>query len=1236
MLSARFHGYSGVRRAAGTGCEGGQMQRTVRLLCAVMVFLGSMGVVMGGMGVFFQSSPAFADGSVPCVAGSTEPADPGAGFCANYNGDTTWYGTYGNAGNPLPSTDGFGLCADPPASGGDFPDPNYDYVSGSAPTGAAGDENALGFALSEAAAEGWWGGSPGQFTSDQAGAAAKLLYDSVAWKSPVPSLDPGVEAALAQLEGWYNEANGVSRGMPTLTVSELPSGASFVGSATFQAQLLFASGGGVPGQNLTLTVSGGMFNSPTGPTTIGVATDASGVADFPVYATNSTPSPVTITASTTVGSPGMDFYHPTARELSAQVLAGFVAPAPLTTPATFTSLGAPAIATGTVSVQKSGNDSAYYGVGGAVFQVLSGSAVVATLTTWSTGATPESSALPVGSYVVHESVPPTGYASASDQAVTVTANQNTLVSLTGTSAEQILPATLTLHKSDARSGVPLAGAVFAVAFDSANDGTYDEYVGTCTTDGTGTCVAGGNDGPTSLLPGNYEVKEVTAPSGYYLDPSTSTQDVTLTPGESGSVHFSDFQLGSLELNKTGDDTAYTAVTGAVFSVTGPAPSASAVGTLTIGAGGLSPTMSGLAPGTYTVTETEAPPGYQAIGPVQVAVADGAAVTSLNVVDHVIPATLSLEKVDKATNSPLAGAEFNVMYDMTNDGSYQQEIGTCVTTASGSCAPVGNDGATSFLPGNYQITEVAAPAGYDLDESTATQSVTLKPGEAGEVTFSDALLVSASFQKAATGNVNSAEVSLAGAVIEVLSGSPNGTVVTSCTTDASGACTTPTLLQSGLTYCWSETAAPIGLAGNANGCFTAGNGQAAEAITVTDAGEFVSIAVKKVDATNSAVTLSGAVFDLYRVDGRTGPGITPVAPSDAATESGDTWVARSTTGPDGIATFPLQFPGYAYCAVEQQAPANYTLTAGATCTSVLAGAVTVPPATTTLTIVDSPAMVTLQAHKFNSVTPDTGIPGAVYDLYVEGSGPPSTPTASNDANEVSSSVVPVTGDSWYARGTTNQQGDLSFTVPAGYAWCFLEHSAPLNYVPDPALHCSDVLTAANDVVQSNNTPSSTVALPETLGTVYISARKYNSATPNTVIQGATYELLVEGPMPTGYASGGPSPAGPTDFIPAGDHYWGEGTTNAQGMLTFSVPAGYAWCLHELAAPPDYLPDPALHCTEVLTNLVPGSATSIALPEVAKPAGALAFTGGPTLWLPVSGLLLMVGGGGLLLLRRRLEA
>ena len=139
--------------------------------------------------------------------------------------------------------------------------------------------------------------------------------------------------------------------------------------------------------------------------------------------------------------------------------------------------------------------------------------------------------------------------------------------------------------------------------------------------------------------------------------------------------------------------------------------------------------------------------------------------------------------------------------------------------------------------------------------------------------------------------------LSGALIDIDQGSSGGPQTAQCTTDASGTCVTPPDLLSGSHYCWAEVVAPPGLAGGANGCFSADNDQADQPITVNDAGEFVDIDVLKVDAANTSVGLPGATFDLYRLSGAS-LSSTILLPSGPV-GSDELLVATTTTGTNGV-------------------------------------------------------------------------------------------------------------------------------------------------------------------------------------------------------------------------------------------------------------------------------------------------------------------------------------------------
>jgi len=1198
---------------------------------AACLVLGSLGSTVSVL--WPQAAPATADGAAPCTVGP--PPFPFAGFCATYSGANTWYGSYGPG---FPTPQGWAFCANPPASGGFYPAPDYDYAPSSPPAGADDAyDNALGFAFGEAQAEGWWGGSVGRFTADQAAVAGKLLYDAVVWGDPIPPMDPGVLAAYDSIDGWFNQASGAT-GVPTMTTGLVGGGASFSQSASWSVQVVFpGTGHGLAGLPLALSIADGSFNAPGGPSEIGVSTDANGQVTVPIYANGSS---VTVTALAGVGQIGLDFYRPTADELSAQQLVAFPAPITLQSHQVLSTEEE----TGTIKVVKSGDDQSYYPVQGAVFEVLDQSSgnVEATLTTRADGLTP-AAVVASGTYTVREVTAPPGYSLAPDQTATVDAGSTTTVSFTGPDEDRIHPASLSIVKADSQSGVPLAGAVFDVRYDKSDVGAFSQDVGTCTTGTSGTCDPPGNDG-SGLLPGNYQVTELAPPPGYALNPATATQTISLAPGEDGRLDFSDLRLGSVQIAKRGDDTAYATIAGAVFTLSGPTPSTTLVGRLLVGDDGTSNVVSDLVPGSYVLTETEPPPGYEPVAP-QVVSVPGGNTTVIDVFDRVQPARLTITKVDLQTHAPIAGAVFDVRYAPTPSSSFDADLGRCTTDQDGTCTPAGNDGPGALLPGDYQITETAAPPGYALTTANATQVVDLSPGESASVTFRDPLLVAATFQKVATGNVDPAQVILAGATIDVTPDTTNApgpplipelrpantdpsspqvgvptAVATTCTTGRSGSCTTSPVLVSGERYCWTEPTAPPGLLPGASGCFVATNDQASRPISVTDPGDFVGVSVRKVDRAQPGVGLEGATFDLYRLDGGTGPDH-PSPPAGTAQEPNATWVGRAVTGPTGTATFPLQFPGYAYCALEVQPPLNYQRRSGMYCSTVLRGTVNAPAPVANITVADDRATVDVSIHKFDALAPDVGVAGATYDLYVEGPLPPGASTPPRPAN-----AVDERGDTWFERGATNSNGDLTFTVPAGYAWCVREVTSAPDYVLDEAIHCTAVL--------DEGAPSSqtTLAIPEVRATVRIAAFKFDSLQPHTVIPDATYELLVQGVAPPGSKT---RAAPPGASVPTGDAFWAVGTTNAQGVLTFAVPAGYAWCFHELRAPSDYRLDPAFHCTAVITTDSSTDAATIAIPEVPTTT-SLAFTGGPGTWMMTSGAVAIVLGSTIMVAGRRRRA
>ena len=471
---------------------------------------------------------------------------------------------------------------------------------------------------------------------------------------------------------------------------------------------------------------------------------------------------------------------------------------------------------------------------------------------------------------MHESVAPDGYTLAPDQEVTFSAGQNTVVSYRGPTEEHVQPTEIVIMKgTEGAVSTPLAGAVFDLRYDQFDNGTFGDDLGTCTPDETGSCLPPGNDGPgNQFLPGNYQVTEIQAPAGYSLSaPTTITKFAG--PDSGASFSFSDSPTDSIEIEKTGDDPNYDSVIGAVFTLTGPLPSTTTVATLTIAAGGQSNIVGNLLPGSYTLTETSPPTGYQAVAPQTVSLPEAAGgspgtVTVIDVMDHVQPASATIQKLDAQTKAPLAGATFDVRFDPDHSGQYTVDLGDCTTGAGGTCVPPGNDANGELLPGMPDHRDHPAaglrsgPGGHPGGDPHPSG----RPASSPSPTRSWCPPASKSGHR----QLQSRPGELRRRRDQRPRGSLTGSEMASCTTDPEGACVTAAVLTSGQTYCWLETTAPVGLSPGASGCFVADNGQGAQPITVSDAGQFVAVAVKKVAEADPTLYLPDAVFDLYRVDG----------------------------------------------------------------------------------------------------------------------------------------------------------------------------------------------------------------------------------------------------------------------------------------------------------------------------------------------------------------------------------
>lgn len=148
-------------------------------------------------------------------------------------------------------------------------------------------------------------------------------------------------------------------------------------------------------------------------------------------------------------------------------------------------------------------------------------------------------------------------------------------------------------------GDPLEGAVFSITGTSSTGETVN--MTGLTTDATGKIVT-----PTALLEGTYTVTETAAPAGYAL---AEPQEITIKNGETVSITIVDeLTTGNLVIKKV-DIANGDVLAGAEFSIVGTDILGVEVNLTAVS--GVDGTIStDLAPGTYTVTETKAPAGYE--------------------------------------------------------------------------------------------------------------------------------------------------------------------------------------------------------------------------------------------------------------------------------------------------------------------------------------------------------------------------------------------------------------------------------------------------------------------------------------------------------------------------------------------------------------------------------------------------------------------------------------------------
>lgn len=313
--------------------------------------------------------------------------------------------------------------------------------------------------------------------------------------------------------------------------------------------------------------------------------------------------------------------------------------------------------------------------------------VVANVVTNSSGEA-TSPRLPYGTYTVTETQAPTGYV-ITNKDTNVTINQNKEYPISVTNG--VVHAQLKLIKLDTETNKPLAGATIVVK-------KGDQIIAKKTTDSTGMINI------SDVEFGKYTVQETDAPEGYVLTDTPVEFSVT-KDGEIIKVPIPNTKKkGNITIIKKDDEN--NPVEGAEFVIKdsdGKVLHTVKTDKAGVASGGDLPW------GTYTVEETKAPNGYLKDSKPQTARIWFGIPQTLNFTDTRIKAKLEVIKQDSKTSEKLEGAQFRIQGP--------NGFNKVATTDK-----QGKVNLTGLYVGDYTVTEIKAPDGYNLNSTVRNFTV----------------------------------------------------------------------------------------------------------------------------------------------------------------------------------------------------------------------------------------------------------------------------------------------------------------------------------------------------------------------------------------------------------------------------------------------------------------------------------------------------------------------------------
>jgi len=223
----------------------------------------------------------------------------------------------------------------------------------------------------------------------------------------------------------------------------------------------------------------------------------------------------------------------------------------------------------------------------------------------------------------------------------------------------------------------------------------------------------------NLIAGNYDVTEDVIPPGWTPDGNTLKSALVPINGI-GTVTFSNTGKGNLKITKntTGGDASFTyTVTSSGLTPVSPQTFATSSGTGSV-------TVAGLISGTYTVTETTIPLGWEANG----GVTQHSVFVPINDTGEVTFANTAFGSLKIVKNTVGGNGTFG--YTVTSNG-LTPVAHQSITTASGT----GSVQVDHLIAGNYTVVEDNLPPGWSAEGNTTVQ-VTVPVNSIGTATFNN--------------------------------------------------------------------------------------------------------------------------------------------------------------------------------------------------------------------------------------------------------------------------------------------------------------------------------------------------------------------------------------------------------------------------------------------------------------------------------------------------------------------